>query len=87
MSRGKTESTVQMKLSVSILEGLLTRSTKIFGTMDPFIEVEYSGHVHKSRVAKGGGRTPKWRDVFEIPINTLEDKIIIRCFAEELMSD
>lgn len=55
--------------------------------MDPFIVLEHDGHKYKSKVIEKGGKTPIWNETFEVPIDTLEDTIKVRCFDEDLLMD
>jgi Ca2+-dependent lipid-binding protein len=55
--------------------------------MDPFLVIQHDGHNYKTKVIQEGGKTPVWNEVFEIAIDSLQDKIKIRCFDEDLIMD
>jgi hypothetical protein len=56
--------------------------------MDPFTVLRYAPQtkaevVRTTRVRKHGGRTPKWRDRFTMPINRKSQTLNVECFDKE----
>lgn len=57
----------EKKFNLQVTEARLTRDTATFGSMDPFVILNYNGVLYKTKIAKSGGKTPKWEQDFEVP--------------------
>lgn len=55
--------------------------------MDPFVELSHKGVKYKTRVIKEGGRKPIWNEIICIPLDTMSDEILVRCFDEDILMD
>lgn len=56
--------------------------------MDPYVVVEYRSKQKKTRVIRGGGKTPVWKETLEFAVqNRASDSIRFRCMDEDLFSD
>ena len=74
-------------LSITVVEGKLTRDTETFGKMDPFVVLEYNGTKYKTRTHQGGGKLPTWNHEFQIKVGGLNDDIKISVMDEDVSSD
>ena len=75
-------------LYVTIYEGKLYRNTELFGEMDPFVEViSKKGVKIKTKVIDEGGKHPVWNQTLEVPIDSIDENVEVRCYDEDVMMD
>jgi Ca2+-dependent lipid-binding protein len=55
--------------------------------MDPYVVIQYKGINHKTKVAKAGGKTPKWTDEFTLKVGNTADEMKISIYDEDMTSD
>jgi Ca2+-dependent lipid-binding protein len=55
--------------------------------MDPYVVIQYKGINHKTKVAKSGGKTPKWGDEFTLKVGNTSDEMKISVYDEDVTSD
>ena len=47
---------------MKVHECRLTRDVATFGSMDPYVIINISGRTFKSKIAKNGGKNPRFTD-------------------------
>ena len=55
-------------LTLTVVEGKLTRDTEMFGKMSPYCSITHNGKKLKTRCHNYGGKTPRWGDRFALDI-------------------
>ena len=50
--------------------------------MDPYAIINLNSTMFKTQVAKGGGKTPRWEQQFEITPDTSSDTIDVKIMDE-----
>jgi Ca2+-dependent lipid-binding protein len=55
--------------------------------MDPYVVIQYKGVNHKTKVAKSGGKAPKWTDEFTLKVGNTSDEMKISIYDEDVTSD
>jgi Ca2+-dependent lipid-binding protein len=73
-------------LTLRIKEGKLTRDTKEFGKMSPYITITYKTEKYKTKIHDNGGFTPKWTDEFQLEVTDITDELTLRCWNQDLTS-
>ncbi|TNV83907.1 hypothetical protein FGO68_gene707 [Halteria grandinella] len=76
-------------LSIRVHEGNLMRNTEAVGKMDPFVQFIHNGDKYRTKTHKDGGFSPQWGgEEIQIPIKSINEKIVIKCLDEDfLMND
>lgn len=83
----KTAVHASAMLHITCIEAKLTRDTETFGKMDPYCVITVNGKKNKTKVLDGAGKTPKWNQAFDIPVEGLNQILDIAVFDEDTMSD
>lgn len=68
---------------MKIVNGKLLRDTEVIGKMDPFIQIIYLGKKYRTKTLQEGGKNPKWNEIIEIQIESVNDYIKIVCYDED----
>ena len=68
----------QTKFTIIVSEARLTRDTATFGSMDPYALVNINSNLFKTKIAKSGGKNPKWNETFEIVSDNDTDELDIK---------
>ena len=71
-------------LRVEIIEARLTRDTEFFSKMDPYVIIETRQQKFKTRTIQGGGKTPKWDQVFDIDVKYIGDDLFLKVMDEDV---
>lgn len=74
-------------LTLKVVEGKLIRNTEMFGKMDPFVQIDYRINKFKTKVNDSGGVTPKWNEIFKIPVYSIDDILKMTCKDQDLIID
>jgi Ca2+-dependent lipid-binding protein len=53
---------------VEVVSGKLIEDTDTWGKMDPFVILKYKDELFQTETDGGGGKNPKWGELFEIHI-------------------
>ena len=71
-----------------IHQAKLYRDTEFMGHMDPFVMVEVlpDKKEYRTKVLDDAGKNPKWDQIIEIPIVSVQDTVFkITCYDEDIM--
>ncbi|KAG4920338.1 hypothetical protein AAZX31_18G037900 [Glycine max] len=64
--------------------------TDFFGSMDPYVVIQYNGQERRSSVAKGQGNNPVWNEKFEFkveyPTPSNSYKVILKIMDKDSLS-
>ncbi|KAG4989705.1 hypothetical protein AAZX31_11G223700 [Glycine max] len=77
-------------MEVQLVKAKELCDTDFFGSMDPYVVIQYNGQEQRSSVAKGQGNNPVWNEkfVFKVEYPTLSNsyKIILKIMDKDLLS-
>ena len=65
-------------LTLTILEGKLTRDTESFGSMSPYCTIMFKDEKLKTKVHSYGGKKPVWGDEFSLQVESPSEELILR---------
>ena len=65
-------------LTLTLVEGKLTRDTEVMGKMSPYITIVFKKHKLKSKIHNYGGKKPVWGDEFVLDIESPTDEMVLR---------
>ena len=82
------EWTVPKSIVITVERAKDLRDMSSLGRMDPYAEVIYGVHSRhelrkQTRVRKHGGRTPRWRDQFTIPLRKNKAEVEVNVFDSD----
>lgn len=75
------------KLSLTIVSAELARDTEMVGQMDPYVTVRYAGKEVRTPTLKNKGKHPDWNHTFGIPITSINERLEIRVYDEDVLKD
>ena len=60
-------------LNITLVEARFEKDVEVFGTQDPFVEMEYRMQKQKSKTHTDGGKNPQWLESFDFQIKYVGD--------------
>jgi len=73
-------------LTLTPVEGKLTRDTEVMGKMSPYITIVFKKHKLKSKIHDYGGKKPVWGDEFVLDVESPTDEMVLRVWDQDLTS-
>ncbi|KAL4496038.1 hypothetical protein ABPG72_015460 [Tetrahymena utriculariae] len=74
-------------ITITHIKANFKRDTDMFSKMDPFVRIKVSEDINfKTSVAKGGGKTPEWKEQVQVYVG-LEEVIMFLVFDQEVHKD
>lgn len=55
--------------------------------MDPFVVFIYRDKKYQTQILDEAGQHPVWNHSMAIPVHSLEDELMVKCFDEEIIID
>ena len=74
-------------LEVCIVEANLTRDTEVIGEMDPYVKVTHGLMNCQTKVLRDAGKTPMWRESFNLVIKEHCEKVVFEVLDEDVCQD
>lgn len=74
-------------LKIKVVEGVLYRDTETFTKMDPYVLIRVGGKKYKTKAMQEAGQTPVWNEILTIPFTSMEDRMLIQCYDEDIFVD
>ena len=73
-------------LTLRCAEGKLIRDTEFFGAMSPYCTITHKKSKFKTKVAHEQGKTPKWKDEFQINVTDAHEEVHLRVWDQDMTS-
>jgi len=73
-------------LIIRLIKAELTRNRELFGKMDPFARFVHGSMTIESKVIKGGGMKPEWREDLEFRVKGFDEEISVEILDKESMT-
>jgi Ca2+-dependent lipid-binding protein len=71
-------------LTLTIVEGKLTRDTEFLGKMSPYCTLQFKDNKMKTKIHYDGGKTPKFNQDFQLEVESPSDELILRVWDQDL---
>jgi Ca2+-dependent lipid-binding protein len=72
-------------LTLTVVQGQLTRDVETFGKMDPYVTIMYQGQKYKTKIHDSAGLTPVWNHTFEIKLGSVNDDLDFACKDNDMV--
>ena len=73
-------------LHLTVIEASLTRDTEWFAKMDPFCRITLRDKTVETKVVKGGGKKPSWKETFSFDVKYVGDDLHLEVCDKDLAS-
>jgi Ca2+-dependent lipid-binding protein len=78
-------SSLQGTLKLIVKDAKLKRDVNTFTTMDPYVQIKVAKSIYKTKVAKDGGKNPRWNEEFELICNDPSEILELKVMEESLI--
>lgn len=71
-------------LTITCVEGKLTRDTEVMGKMSPYCTFVFNGKKLKTKTHNYGGKKPVWGDKFQLEVESHTEELFMRVWDQDL---
>lgn len=75
----------KVPMKIRIIQASYSEDKDAVGKMDPFVVVKFGDNNYKTKVCEGGGKTPVWKEQFNIGTGD-NDRIFLESWEEDANS-